>query len=312
MRWVLLLAVGFSATAAWATEFDVSEGYLGWGGDGAQVFRSKVSIVRNNLNNDRAVLVIVDDMKPRGSRRRLSRVTVDYVGGRNASERLLSAIRNKTFTYQMQPMYKKAALSPRSARVVLPRADGVRATLRFYYTLHRPMDGESEKDLAPELTRTVDTGQIEALPPLNPFNSAVVRRPRYPEDEGVQVATARAVPDADAAAQGEPGRPTVDEPPGSGETAGGAADEGRSKEELAMARARELARTARRIDQPEPEQAVDGEVPDPVGIAGEGPEGPAAPASGRMAVLEDTPEMVEAERRAMERIRKMGLEAPAR
>ena len=110
---VVLLAMLSASSDLRADGLDVTRGYLGWGGEGGQVFRSKISLARNNNHNERAVMVIVDDLMPRGARRPIARLSIEYSGGRNASHTLLSSIRKKPFVYQLQSLYRRVPLSPR-------------------------------------------------------------------------------------------------------------------------------------------------------------------------------------------------------
>ena len=313
-----------------SARLEVSEPYLGWGGPGEQVFRSKISVVRNHPNHDRAVMVIVDDLARRGSRLGIARVTVTYTGGKEASAALLNAIRGKTYTYPMIKMYKEAPLSPRLARVVLPQAAGVTATFRFYNTLHPPMDRSQEKGFLDAFTVAMPTERMTALPLINPMRDRAIRKPRRGDPVEPEPARPAEEPETGPVASGggrDEGAPgstvaALSTPRASGADVESDAEGGSSREARAMERARQLASQMRpsnrfgagsyEIDgSPPPEPASDEDEEGETGVTSV--DGVRIPSAGRAApkpgvkALDDTPEMVRAQQRALERIRKMGL-----
>ena len=214
MRWMVGLFLGLAlASAAMAEDAEVST-YKGWGGEGGQVFRSKVSICRNTVYNERSTLVIVDDLPRRGARIGIQRFTVDYSGG-DGSGRILTAIHKKPYEYVMIKMYDTPQ-SPRMARVVLPQPRGVKATFKFYKFRHHTPTGETDSGLVPELTRTIDTETLEQLPPISPMKDLTLRKGRADDartttalNELAAVEAPAPEPDAprsDAAPQPEPAR----------------------------------------------------------------------------------------------------------
>lgn len=173
------------ASVAAAATVDHAGTYIGWGGEGGQVFRHKVSFLKNHQYSDRTLLLMVDDLPRRGARFGIARVTVEYTGGSDASKRLLSAIHQKPYTYVLVRMYN-VPQSPRIARVVLPQAKGVKATLRFYHTVQRSITGENNKGLVAELTRTLDCDMLRELPVVHPMKDPTVRKPRAGQEVAVE------------------------------------------------------------------------------------------------------------------------------
>lgn len=174
----LIGAVAYLACAAAALALDIHEPtFKGWGGEGGQVFRSKISVCRNRETAERQLLVIVDDLPRRGPRIGIQRFTVEYTGG-EGSERIVQAIHKKPYEYVLVKMYQTPQ-SPGMARVVLPQPRGVKATFRFYKFRHRNREtGEIDSGLVKELTRTFDCADLEQLTYVNPMRDPSIRRPR--------------------------------------------------------------------------------------------------------------------------------------
>lgn len=187
MRWYLVAVVGLALASSVLADDEVvaQPTYKGWGGEGGQVFRNKISVCRNNKYSDRGALVIVDDLPRRGARIGIHRFTVEYTGG-EGSQRIVDAIHKKPYEYVILPLYPTPQ-SPRIARVVLPQPRGVKATFRFYKFRRRLPTGEIDSGLIKELTRTIDTEELEKLPVINPMREPEIRKPR---GDGAQAAPA--------------------------------------------------------------------------------------------------------------------------
>jgi hypothetical protein len=171
LHWILLLCLAGRSLA------EGEPAYVAWGGPGGQIFRHKITIVKNHPYNPRALLVIVDDLPKRGTRLGIARVTVEYKGGADVSERLLKAIHAKPYEYPMIKMYLTPQ-SPKMVRIVLPQATHVAATFRFYRSIHAPMGKRPDKEFQPVLTRTIAVETLEALPVLKPARDPRIRAPR--------------------------------------------------------------------------------------------------------------------------------------
>lgn len=177
MRRSCLIGLVWCASVAGAAPVEHAGSYVGWGGEGGQVFRHKVSLLRNHQYSERAMLIVVDDLPRRGPRFGIARVTVEYTGGAGASDRLLEAIHQKPYQYVLVRVYE-VPQSPRIARIVLPQAKGVKATIRFHHTVQRGITGENAKAMAADLTRTLDCDMLRELPVVNPMKDPTVRKPR--------------------------------------------------------------------------------------------------------------------------------------
>jgi hypothetical protein len=217
------------------------------------------------------------------------------------------------------------------------------ATFRFYKTLHPPMDRSQDKGLVDRWTLAIPVDTIAALPLVNPSRDLRVRKPRRGEVD--PDANAGEPKEGQPATDAEPGAPqtqapdqvpsapavaAVELPPPDESAPTSDAQRTQSRDQRAMARAQELAsrlRSSNRFGAGSFE--VDGAPPPPSdeegtdnGASDNGPgdEGgvtsvdgvripPTRPAASRGPAREvaDTPEMVRAQRRALERIRKMGL-----
>jgi len=321
MRFWTLLSVLIIANAAWASNPDVTPAFLAWGGPGEQIFRNKVTLMKNNPHHDRAIMVLVDDLKPRGTRLGVARVAVSYSGGRNASNSLLSTIRKKTYEYQMVKVYQ-TLLSPKMARIVLPKAEGVMVRFSFYRTAHAPVDRSKDKGLIEELTRTIPAEQIAVLPVLNPMRDARVRKPRRGESRDSEESSQTTADEASSAGVEQVQGGTASSEVGSSEAAkvagmeipsrgsddvGSVADSLQTREERAMARARVLAARMKEaqksgVEQGETAPCTEEEVElAPIPKSSQGPIKPL----GGVTELEDTPEMLQAQQRAQERLRQM-------
>lgn len=170
----LIGAVAYLACATAALAVDT---YKGWGGEGGQVFRNKISVCRNRESSERQLLVVIDDLPRRGARLGIQRFTVEYTGG-EGSQRIVDAIHKKPYEYVLVKMYQTPQ-SPGMARVVLPQPRGVKATFRFYKFRHRNREtGQIEDGLVKELTRTFDCSELEQLPAMNPMREPSIRKAR--------------------------------------------------------------------------------------------------------------------------------------
>lgn len=169
---VAILGVGAGAWAA-TGPLDVELPYLGWGGPGSQVFRSAISVAHNHPSKERAMIVIVDDLFPRGPRPGIARVEVEY----EEPSREFQG-RPRRFSYVTQVMYKAAPLSPRMARFVIPQGDGVIITMRFFRTARSTMDRAQDPGYLPDLDRTIPAAQLMGLPFVHVLKDPAIRRPR--------------------------------------------------------------------------------------------------------------------------------------
>jgi hypothetical protein len=298
MRSAFFLFLVLPAVAL-AAEIEHTGTYVGWGGEGEQIFRHKVAVARNNPYSDRTMIVLVDDLKRRGSRAGIARVTVEYAGGTDASANLLQAIRKKPYEYTLLKVYDTPQ-SPKMARVVLPRAKGVKATFRFYRTARRTITGDMSKGLIDDLTRTIDPAMLSALPSINPMRDPSIRKPRKNQE------LAEATPDPTVIRTVESTGELPDETAYDGVAApsGGTVSANDPRIEQARQFARKL---ASELDVTNAARAR-AAAAEAASVEGDdaGASGPAPTVSldgvpddtPRMQYTEDTPEMLEAERRA--------------
>ena len=287
---VALSSSAFAATVDFTT-------YAGWGGEGKQVYRNLVSLARNNPYAERMMIVLVDDIPRRGPRLGVQRVEVEYKGGDGYSDKLMDQIHKKPYPYVLIPVYD-VPQSPRMARVVLPQAAHVKATFRFYKNRHRLASGEIDSGLIPELTRTLDTTLLTALPAINPMRDPSIRKPRRgEEDEAHPTPAAVAVETDDHPAT--PG--TADEPPPlTTDLLTGAAAPSDSDPRVVAARSWAAKTKDELSGEPPPPTQPPDSAPGAVGL----PDAPSDAQAGGTAtykglqLMDDTDEMKAAERRA--------------
>jgi hypothetical protein len=181
-----LLAFSTSVGAGPTVEgMDITDPFLGWGGEGGQVFTSTVSLLRRNVNNPRHVTVVVDDLHPRGSKIRIVRAVVRYEApyDKKTGQWLVEGISQtvahralgRRFEYRLKPLYK-TPYSPRIARFTLPQGEGITAHITFHRSENPPIDRSQERDAIEELSRAIPLSAIQALPVTNPLRDPALRK----------------------------------------------------------------------------------------------------------------------------------------